>query len=72
MTKLNIQPTFIKYATKSEVKRFNALTPAIQSKAWDLGATDAHVQKVPCGKDGFRYARVQFRANGRYVGNMMI
>lgn len=72
MTKLNIQPTFIKYATKLEVKRFNALTPAIQSKAWDLGATEAHVQKVPCGKDGFRYARVQFRANGRYVGNMMI
>jgi hypothetical protein len=72
MAKLNIQPTFIKYATKAEVKRFNALTLAIQSKAWDLGATDAHVQKVPCGKGGFRYARVQFRTNGRYVGNMAI
>lgn len=72
MTKLHIQPTFIKFATKAEVKRFNDLTPAIQSKAWDLGATDAHVQKVPCGKDGYRYSRVQFRCNGRYVGNMMI
>jgi hypothetical protein len=47
MTKLSIQPTFIKYATKAEVKRFNELSPAIQSKAWDLGATDAYVQKVP-------------------------
>jgi hypothetical protein len=72
MTTIHIQPTFIKYATKKEVKRFNELSPAIQSKAWDLGATDAHVQKVPCGKDGFRYARVQFRCNGRYVGNMMV
>ena len=72
MTKLSIQPTFIKYATKAEVKRFNELTPSIQSKAWDLGATDAYVQKVPCGKDGFRYARVQVPWNCRYFCNMMV
>ena len=37
-----------------------------------LGQNPAGVVKVPCGKDGLRYARVQFRVNGRYVGNMMI
>jgi hypothetical protein len=72
MITLRIQPTFVKYATRSEVQRFNRLSDKIQSRAWDLGATDAFVQKVRCGKQGFRYSRVQFRANGSYVGNMAI
>ncbi len=72
MTAVRIQPTFFKYATKGEINRLNLLAFAIQEVGYELGATEAQVQKVPCGKNRERYARVQFRADGKYVGNLML
>lgn len=72
MTTIHIQSSFALYSTEDEVARYNAIASDIHAVASELGATDAFVQKVKCGKRGDRYARVQFQANGKYLGNIQI
>lgn len=71
--KLHIQPSFIKYATKAELKALNRISPELISKAWDLGATQACVMKNRNGRNGLRYARVQFLTDDRrYVSSVYL
>lgn len=73
MTTLQIQPSFMKYASKKEVARLNRVSSSIVTKGWDLGASKALVMKNVNGSSGERYVRVQFRGDrNEYLGSMYI
>ncbi len=70
---LRIQPSFIKHATKAELKSLNRMTSELLSMAWDVGASRAVVMKNKNGRDGERRTRVQFvDDNCKYISGIYI